>query len=321
MELIFRNILSLPWAYVLPILISVFLIRLFYRAFKNTWPELYFSVSDYTSLFISFSPVRYFAFTLLPTMVISAFVLSLFLRGYHIQNVEFLGLIIATIHSLSTNGVALWKLLTNNRTVQTFYNKYFQMFVHVLSIFTISATGYIGGILGKQGFLIPLIPTWGVIDNLWAALFSSMLTIYLYKIYTNKYTSEEVVIEKSKKSLSAKLIQHINTTCDKLQAKRELVMAVCITENIQRPSWVRSLEKIKSYVFKSGTYGIMQIQSDTYLDDFKSVDIAIEKYFKNTASVISLTDDEVKTLLSNYNRDSKFIEFAVAAFYDLQPKG
>ena len=172
MELIVRGILSLPWDYILPVLLSILFIRVFYRLFKNTWPELYFSVSDYTSLFISFSPFRYFAFTLLPTMVISAFILSIFLRNYHIQNVEILGLLIGLFHSTSTNGVALWKLLTNNKTVHTFYNKYFQVFVHIVSIFTITASGYLGGFLGKQEFLIPLIPTWGVIDNLWAALFS-----------------------------------------------------------------------------------------------------------------------------------------------------
>ncbi len=320
MELIIKYVLALPWTYIFPVLLSVILIRLFYRAFKNTWPELYFSVSDYTSLFLSFSPVRYFAFTLLPTILIVAFILSIFLRSYHIHNLGLLGALIGLIHSVSTNGVALWKLIRINKTVHTFYNKYFQMFVHALSIFTISGSGYIAGIIGQQNFLVPFIPTWGVIDNLWAALFSSILTVFIYRIYTNKYTSEEAVIEKSKKSLPVNLVQHINTVCEKHQAKKELVMAVCITENIQRPSWVRSLEKIKSYIFKSGTYGIMQVKSDKYINDLQSIDIAIEKYFKGSIHT-SFSSDELKKLLSRYNSDSNFIEFATAAFYDLQPRG
>lgn len=320
MEIILRLFFSLPWEYILPILLSVFLIRLFYRAFKNTWPELYFSVSDYTSLFISFSPIRYFSFTLLPTLIISAFILSIFLRSYQIQNLVLLGLLIGLIHSLSTNGVALWKLLTNNKTIHTFYNKYFQVFVHVVSIFTISSSGYLGGLLGKQEFLIPFIPTWAVIDNLWAALFSSILTVFLYRLYTNKYTSEEDVIDKSRKSLPAKLISHINSACEKHKAKKELVLAICITENIERPSWIRKLEMVKSFVFKSGTYGIMQVASEKYINDLESVSKAVEQHFKGT-EYIGFSDDELKYQLSKYNSDSKFIEFATAAFYELQPKG
>jgi len=320
MEFVFRSFLSLPWEYISPILLSVFLIRLFYRAFKNTWPELYFSVSDYTSLFISFSPVRYFAFTLLPTMIISAFVLSIFLRSYHIHNLVFLGLLIGLIHSVSTNGIALWKLLNNNKTVHAFYNRYFQVFVHIISIFTIAASGYLGGLLGQQNFLIPLIPTWTVVDNLWAALFSSVLTVFLYRLYTNKYTSEEAVIEKSRKSLSVKLVSHIGLVCEKYKVKKELVLAICITENIERPAWVRKLERIKSYVFKSGTYGIMQVAADNYIDDFQSIDKAVEKHFKGTA-FINFSDSELKYQLSKYNRGGKFIELATAAFYELQPRG
>ena len=319
MDFIFSWALSLQWEYIFPVLISISLIRLFYRAFKNTWPELYFSVSDYTSLFISFSPIRYFSFTLLPTLIISAFILSIFLRNYQLQNLELLGLLIGLSHSLSTNGVALWKLLTNDKTIHTFYNKYFQVFVHIISIFTITAIGYLGGFLGKQDFLIPFIPTWAVIDNLWAALFSSILTVFLYRLYTNKYTSEEDVIEKSRKSLSAELISHINSVCEKYKAKKELVLAICITENIQRPSWVRKVEKIKSIIFKSGTYGIMQVASEKYVNDLASVDKAVEKYFKNT-EYFSFSDDELKKHLSVYNTDKKFIEFSTAAFYELQPR-
>jgi hypothetical protein len=231
-----------------------------------------------------------------------------------------LGLLIGLLHSISTNGIALWKLKTNNKTIHTFYNKYFQVFVHVVSIFAITAAGYLGGILGKQDFLIPLIPTWAVIDNLWAALFSSILTVFLYRMYTNKYTSEEAVIEKSSKSLSAKLVNHINAACEKYKAKKELVMAICITENIERPSWVRKLERIKSLVFKPGTYGIMQVASNKYINDLDSIDKAVELHFKGT-EYISFSDDELKHQLTKYNSDSKFIEFATAAFYELQPRG
>ncbi len=311
---------SIPWAYVLPVLISVILIRLFYKAFKNTWPELYFSVSDYASLFISFSPLRYFGFTLLPTLIISAFVLSFSLRNYHVRDLPELGLLIGLIHSLSTNGLTFLKLATNDKTVQTFYNKYFQMFVHIISIVAIAGSGYMGGFLGEQKFIVPLIPTWGVIDNLWAALFSSILTVLILKMYTNKYTDEYTVIEKSKKTLPVELIEHVYKVCEQNHAKRELVLAVCVTENIQRPAWVRRLEHIKSFVFRSGTYGIMQVASKKFVSDFGSVEIAVKKYFSGTEYLV-FGDDTLKDLLSKYNDDSKFIRFATAAYYDLQPKG
>ena len=318
MEILLDFYSKIPWLNILPIFLSVIIIRLFYLAFKNKWPELYFSVSDYTSLFISVSPIRYFSFTLLPAIIISSLILSFFVKNFRIQNLELTGLSIGLIHSLSTNGVAFWKLLSKNKSIATFFNKYFQMSMHAFTIILISLSGYIGGFLGKQKFSIPFIPTWAVIDNIWAALFSSILTVFFYKIYRNEYISEDIIIEKSKNSLSASLVKHLNTICEKYQANKDLVMAICITENIQRPLWVRKIERVKSYVFKSGTYGIMQVQSNKYIDDYKSIEIAVEEFFKNTAS---FSDNEITNLLSKYNSDSKFLYFAVASYYYLLPKG
>jgi hypothetical protein len=319
MEIIYIVLNKVPWIYLWPVLLSVIIIRLFYLAFRNTWPEFYFAVSDYTSLFISVSPIRYFSFTLLPTIIISSFILSFFQRYFQIKNLELIGLSIGLIHSLVTNGIAFWKLLTKNKSVTTFFNLNFQMAMHVFTIVMITLCGYLGGYLGKQKFLIPFIPTWAVIDNIWAALFSSILTVFFYKIYRNEYISEDIIIEKSKNSLTAELVQHLNSTCVKFHAKKDIVMAVCITENIQRPLWVRKLEMIKSIFFKSGTYGIMQVQSKKYINDFESLDLAVEKHFKDTETIVS--DDELTSLFSKYNNDSKFLHFVTASYYYLQPRG
>src|SRR5215207_5321217 len=55
-----------------------------------------------------------------------------------------------------------------------------------------------------------------------------------------------------------------------------LVESIMMVENVQRPRWFRTAERLKGIFAKPGTYGIMQVASPRPLSDKDSIRIAIE---------------------------------------------
>lgn len=60
----------------------------------------------------------------------------------------------------------------------------------------------------------------------------------------------------------------------------KILVSIAILENINRPSWIRILERIFSNFLKIKTYGLMQVSSSKYLSDEESIKIATNKIAK-----------------------------------------
>lgn len=60
----------------------------------------------------------------------------------------------------------------------------------------------------------------------------------------------------------------------------KILISIAILENINRPRWLRFIERLSSKIIKIKTYGLMQVSSDKYLDDEKSIIIAAKKVAK-----------------------------------------
>jgi len=60
----------------------------------------------------------------------------------------------------------------------------------------------------------------------------------------------------------------------------KILVSIAILENINRPGWIRILEKLFSKFIKINTYGLMQVSSNKYLNDEKSIEIAAKKISK-----------------------------------------
>lgn len=60
----------------------------------------------------------------------------------------------------------------------------------------------------------------------------------------------------------------------------KILISIAILENINRPSWIRILERIFSNFVKIKTYGLMQVSSSKYLSDEESIKTVINKIAK-----------------------------------------
>jgi hypothetical protein len=66
-------------------------------------------------------------------------------------------------------------------------------------------------------------------------------------------------------------------TADNAGADASLALAVMVVENLQRPPWFRRLERLKGFIFKRGTYGIMQVAAPQPITDEESIIRAVRE--------------------------------------------
>ncbi len=108
-----------------------------------------------------------------------------------------------------------------------------------------------------------------------------IIILFFYKLldsYSPSYEKQE--IEKKNKirvlynNLLSKYGPYISPEFKKNKSLRDTLMSLMIMEDINRPKYVRSLEKVLFFTKLIKTTGIMQIKSDVKLSDRKSIKLA-----------------------------------------------
>lgn len=303
--------------------ISNFLIWLFYRTLKLKWPDYYFSATDAVALFVSVSPFRYFAFRLFPPFLLITILLAAFNKSLNpsidVNTSILIGLISCSFHALINNGLAFLKLLINSDSVKTYFNKYAQMGFHIFTIFLLCIVGVVAGLFSTTTIAIYITPSIeGLVDNTWSSVIAIVLFFYAEKIYRrNDDVDLEKVFKKSMNKVGADLLKYIDEISKKHSANATLVKAVCLVENLQRPKWLRQIENIKAFLKRDGTYGIMQVRVNKYINDKESIEIAISKWFKNTKTINSV--HEIEKIAKTYNNDPKYVDLISRAYMYLMP--
>lgn len=292
---------------ILVVLLGILFLHAFYRIFKTVWPEFYFSLSDHTGLFISLSPQRYFAFTILPAFIVYLVLITAFGSAYTFTEPILLGMLGSTLYALSKNGIALVKALLRHQSIQIYFNYWAQILLHVFTIFVLVIAGAIAGYFSTLPIVHVLLPTLeGLIDNLWAALFGAMLGGLLLRALEENRFELDNIVDKSKNSLSEEILAAISKYSTKYNADKKVLLAVAIVENLERPSWVRKIERMKGVLIKKGSYGIMQVYSPIPITDAKSIELAAKNYFADTDYQVDY--ELVMERLKSFNDEPRFLE-------------
>lgn len=232
------------------------------------------------------------------------------MREYNLTENIYTTLISAIVYGLSTDGKAIYGILTRSSTIKTYFNSWFQIVLHIITILIFLFVGYISGLAAKTYLIRMITPSiQGLADNLWSSLLVVLLAFYLKEIYSQEGLSEDILFRKSMENINPNILNAIDTYSSKDNANPILVKAICVAENLQRPKWVRRIESILGIFKTEGTYGIMQVKSKKQLTDIESVSISINKFFKNTKG---LTDVEKLTgIIINYNNDNRYVDIVL----------
>lgn len=299
-------------------IITNILIVGFYKIFQIQWPELYFAVNDQASYFVSISPFRYVLFRLLPPIIITAIIVGGLRDNMTGSQIALYSSLICTTHALSSNGRAMYNLIFRPVKVKIYFNKYLQFIIHLFTIGALGGLGYLAGYLSSKGIFLPITPTIsGLVDNVWSTVIVAFASVLLYEAYSNKsQVNIDNMLMKSHKSIGDEIIAKIHLECEKYNANERLVLAVCIAENLQRPRWIRTMEKLKSRISKQGSYGIMQATSNHYLTDDESIENAVKNYFAKS-KLEYMDSDSIEKWVMKYNQSNTYSELVKAAYYYL----
>lgn len=301
--------------------LSVLFTYILYRTVEFHWPDLYFTSSNKSNSIFATNFYWYFLFRFFPVFFITATIFS-FAKSDTLSFSErilsgfFVGIIFATI----TDGLALKKILSADKSLQIYFNKYAQIASHLITFIFIIIITIIASYSSSSNVIQNMTPgIENVRDNIWSSFLIAFFLLLLksgHKKIREKIDSTDI-FGVSYKKINPEILSEIEIQSKKFNANKNLVKAICIIENLQRPIWFRRFELLKSFLIKKGSYGIMQTVSNGYISDKNSIAMAIEKYFKDTKKIVGL--EEVSNLAKKYNNSDEYAGLVLECYTKILP--
>jgi hypothetical protein len=304
----YRPELPLAWT------LGVFFLFAFYRSISSKWPENYFAFDSQTDPIISKSLLHYLGYRMFPVYVTCLFVSVSLDRAN-----------IAPWHgwSAATRGVAGVTIghlaLTNVRGLLTLAKRRFRQ-PRDIGIGTIQLGVIATVIFGASTALIgravmaPLIPRSNDLSvALWTGVVVAAMGGWLIDATRGTDKPIERRVTQSAKSIPPDLIAYAKQRCLATNTDWFVFYAVMLYENLQRPPWIRRIERMSSRLRTTGTYGIMQTRASAPITDMESIDVALNDYLGGFQFQPTSDDDETFTdhsgfleLLKSYNQDENY---------------
>jgi hypothetical protein len=290
------------------------LIYLFYTAVRTRWPANYASSTNDFGMIVNRTVARYTAFALAPTYIVGLLAGTTVTRAG--GDGRLTALSIGAFHVLRMYSVKITRTLRNDHTATR---------IPALILDGTLAAGviliaYVAG-LGPGRFTFVVPPVDEFFKSLWGTVFVAMVAAIVIS-KTNVQFDIARLITRSRKEVGAKLITLARDEAKRVGASPDLAEAVLLTENLQRPRWFRTLERVKGRIFPRGSYGVMQVMADRPLSDEESIRKAVEIHLpdiqvdhdKNGYPVHRSLDAALKT----YNPDSVFVDLASSIYWQIR---
>ncbi len=297
--------------------VSLVMLKFFYVLAELQWPNYYFSSTEKVDYYASVTPHRFILFRALPVALALTPVMGVLAnRGYSRQSILVTGLAIGLAHVLLTNGRAVYRILTSSREVVIYFNKAAQLATHIITIALCLFISLLSAYIATTSFGRAVAPSLeGVRDNFWSSVLVLTLGVFAYTSYKND-TDQNAIFEKTLGGIKPDLKSYLQKKCLEYRASYDLALAICMTEAIQRPKWLRIAERIKAYFYGPGTYGIMQTRSNRWINDKQSIDSAIKTHLTDSEG---LSYQEITRLIEGYNSSKAFQDWARQAYIYLAP--
>lgn len=288
-------------------LLAALALNLIYGRIQSEWPENYFSLTDYWSYVKALVPSRYIVFRFGPVVLIGLFgVRQLDALGWPVW--PFAAVTFAA-HVGVTSLRAVWRIARFRRAGER------SAPLIVLHLATASAIAVcLAGSTLVSGELSLLVPDLESIrDGIWAALFGSMLAFAFIRSTRAPQRTLDEVIAATRRRINPELLNYAWHSAHERGLDTGVVETVLLVEAIQRPKWFRRLEWLKGRLFRRGSYGIMQVQSQRPIGDRTSIDLALDAHraaFETTPSSEPGHYTQVSDQLRSYNASPAFLELA-----------
>lgn len=231
--------------WVLPTLIGAaigsMVIYLFYTAVRTRWPSNYASSANDFGMVVNRTVLRYVVFALGPTYVVALLV------GTTISRSGGAGLVTAFL--IGVFRISYYYVRSVYRTIR--HNHTATRIPTIILDVTISACVLVAATLGglgpgRFGFLVPPIEEF--FKSLWGTVFVAIIAaIVIAK--TNVQFNVGRLVRRSRREVGPELLELVRREAREAGVDATLAEAVLLTENLQRPKWFRTFERMKGTSF------------------------------------------------------------------------
>jgi len=157
-----------------------------------------------------------------------------------------------------------------------------------------------------------------LLENLWIAIFVAVIGGIAVSIIGRRPDgalpySGEYFAWRARKDIGNELIDFAYDAAIQNRVDPLLLWSVMFAEALQRPRWVRNIERVKGLLFKNGTYGVTQELADRPISDKDAISKTAEALagcWVIVRNEYGLAGDDglIWKYASQHNRDGRFIE-------------
>lgn len=283
-----------------------------YRALELNWPVQYASLNDTFALRISQTWWKFGIYRVVPVYLLGV---ALAVTASRLDLNAATSLICAiVIHLASTNGRALMEsfgVLKVRAETRVNYSAY-----NIIAI--VGVAGVAGAAYFSFPFLTAFVPSpQALLDNLWIALFVAVAGGFAIALIGARPDeapafAEQYFVDRARRDLGLDLLDHAYRVAVDVRCDPMLFLSLIYAEVLQRPRWVRNLERVKGKIYGPGSYGAMQIQSRTPVSDKESITLGGQRHagswgFSNVQGWWAPRDGQVWKAAAAQNEDKNFI--------------
>jgi hypothetical protein len=296
----------------LAVVLGVSILYAFFKAVALQWPDNYFPVGSTLDRAITASPLRFSVFRFLPVFTVCAAAAGMLKNAGSAY--LWATMAIALAHVLLTSGRGV---LEDARQRRLFLRP-------IVTIYRLA----VGTICLCAGLLAAIVAPWAahyvpdgreLVLALWTASLAAILGGYVVALSRRPSEHEDIsrAFEASRSALGLNLWQDARKAAQRVNADPDLVCAVLLVENLQRPAWSRTLERLAGRITKQGTYGPLQLSSlRVPQSDRAAMEAAIEQLFAGQGPASSAAQYQwLELFLRSYNTDPQW-QSDVRAAYD-----
>lgn len=246
-------------------------LHVFYRAVEFRWPSSYIGSGDAGLYRLLSSPGRYLIFRMVPVYSIAVVCAVSSSRLGASGSASAFGVVL--LHLGATNLRSIVRDLRQSPVVLR--HRVPVVLIRTLGLLGMIGCAWLASVTTRQADEV--VPSLDDITNgLFTGIAAGVIGAYIMKA-TSTGGDVEQLLRRSRRQIDDAHWQLARQAALRHGADPRLVRAVMLVENLQRPPWIRRLERLKGLLIPAGTYGVMQVASPNPISDEESIQLAAQR--------------------------------------------
>lgn len=289
-------------------------LHVLYTSMRSQWPESYISVRTALDSAPRSSALRYLLFRCFPTYAVGSL---LAITVERLGGNALVALVCMGVpYALVNDGRALWCLRRGGAgrgPVLWFYYVFNLVLIAGLVALSYFTYRWYADFIPKPDELIFAV---------WTAVFAAVLATAFQQLLRSPALSVEQKLAAARKDVGEDTWDYVNQAALDANCDPVLMQAIVAAEALQRPRWMRRVERAKGRLVPKGSYGVAQITSSHPLSDAQSVQALCQEHAgyypaRNSTGMVRQTLLEAR--IEKHNSNPAFVSSVMDFYRHLTP--